>query len=59
MAYRVPGGAVFYEEHGVFIDDAGFAYLPDGPTDGLSSVGFENPQFHHLGGPWYRWTASW
>lgn len=55
----VPGGAVFYEAHGDFFDDAGFAYLPGGPTAELDTSLFESPQFHHLGGGWYSWTASW
>ncbi len=50
---------VFYESTGAFFDDAGFAYLPDGPSVIPSSPIFENPQFHHLTGDWYTWTASW
>jgi hypothetical protein len=55
----VPGGAIFYEAHGNFFDDAGFAYLPAGPTAELDTGAFEAPRFRHLGGGWYRWTASW
>lgn len=58
-AYPVPGGVVFYEANGYMIDDAGFAYLPDGPTPDLETADFESPAFKHLGGPWYSWTASW
>jgi hypothetical protein len=50
---------IFWEAHGAFIDDAGFAYLPDGPDPALEAGWFESPDFHHLGGPWYAWTASW
>jgi hypothetical protein len=59
MAYRVPAGVVFHEETGNVIDDAGFAYLPDGPKPDLENGSFESPVFRHLGGPWYGWTASW
>lgn len=59
FAYWVPGGAVFYEAHGNFIDDAGFAYLPAGPTAELNTGSFEWPRFRPLGGGWYHWTASW
>src|SRR5919108_100061 len=45
--------------HWEVIDDAGFAYLPDGPDPALEAGWFESPDFHHLGGPWYAWTASW
>ncbi|SCL51298.1 hypothetical protein [Micromonospora chersina] len=58
-AYRVPGGVVFYEVNGSMTDDAGFAYLPDGPTPDLETPDFESPVFKHLGGAWYSWTASW
>ncbi|MFI7284618.1 hypothetical protein ACIBOV_30605 [Micromonospora chersina] len=58
-AYPVPGGVVFYEANGYMTDDAGFAYLPDGPTSDLETPDFESPAFKHLGGPWYSWTASW
>ncbi|WP_141715208.1 hypothetical protein [Micromonospora rhizosphaerae] len=58
-AYLVPGGVVFYEENGAFFDDAGFAYLPDGPTASLANGSFESPVFRPLGAGWYRWTASW
>jgi hypothetical protein len=59
-AYLVTGGGVvFYEANGALFDDAGFAYLPKGPSPALSNGSFEGPQFRHLGGPWYAWTASW
>ncbi|MGC5021853.1 hypothetical protein [Micromonospora sp. DT47] len=58
-AYLVPGGVVFYEAHGAFFDDAGFAYLPGGPSPTLGNGSFESPTFRPLGGGWYRWTASW
>lgn len=57
---NVPGGWIIYEDGGSgFVDDAGFAYLPAGPTADLGDGSWENPRFHHLGGPWYSWTASW
>lgn len=58
-AYRVPGGVIFYEENGAFFDDAGFAYLPGGPSRSLHNGSFESPAFSPLGDGWYRWTASW
>ncbi|MDO3686201.1 hypothetical protein [Micromonospora sp. C28ISP2-4] len=58
-AYAVPGGVVLYETNGSMLDDAGFAYLPQGPTADLATEEFEAPRFKHLGGPWYSWTASW
>jgi hypothetical protein len=63
--YRIPSvsrrgeAVIFWEAHGAFIDDAGFAYLPDGPDPALEAGWFESPEFRHLGGPWYAWTASW
>lgn len=57
---RVPGGVILYDWAGnSFVDDAGFAYLPDGPTPELENGSFENPQWHDLGGGWWSWTASW
>ncbi|MGY0002335.1 hypothetical protein [Micromonospora sp. I033] len=50
---------MFYEANGYLIDDAGFAYLPDGPSPDLETPDFESPVFKHLGGAWYSWTASW
>ena len=58
-ASRFGEAVLFWEAHGAFVDDAGFAYLPDGPDPALESGWFESPQFRHLGGPWYAWTASW
>jgi hypothetical protein len=54
---RVGDALIFYEQSGAFINEAGFAYLPDGrePVNGA----FESPVFEHLGGSWYTWTASW
>jgi len=56
---RIAGGVVFWEANGDFFDSVGFAWLPDGPSAVLESGSFENPQFTHLQGPWYAWTASW
>lgn len=52
-------GVVFYDSVGAFIDDAGFAYLPDGPSPDMANGSFENPQWFALGNHWYAWTASW
>jgi hypothetical protein len=60
LAYRVPdGGVIFYDVDGSLADDAGFAFLPGGPTPSLENGSFESPVFRHLGGSWYSWTASW
>jgi hypothetical protein len=57
---RIPEGVLFYEAHGAFLfNDAGFAYLPDGPSDDIGDGALESPEFRPLGGPWYAWTASW
>ncbi len=56
---KVETGVLFYEKTGNFLDDAGFAYLPSGPSADLENGSFENPQFRSLGGGWYAWTASW
>jgi hypothetical protein len=59
-ADRVPGGLIFYESHGSIFNDAGFGWFPAGPdAEALEDGTFENPQFTHLHGPWYAWTASW
>lgn len=50
---------IFTEATGDLFDDAGFAYLPNGPHRELANGSFENPQFVSLGGHWYSWTASW
>ncbi len=57
--WRVEGGVIFYDKVGSLFDDAGFAYLADGPSTELENGLFENPQFRSLGGGWYAWTASW
>lgn len=56
---QVGNAVIFYEQTGSFLDDAGFAYLPDGPTEELATPWFEAPSFRHLWGDWYTWTASW
>lgn len=56
---RTADGLILNEGNGDFMDDAGFAYLPEGPTPDLANSGFENPQFVALGDGWYAWTASW
>lgn len=57
--YRIRAGIVLYERHGCFLNDAGFAYLPRGPEGIQGNGAWESPQFRHLGGAWYAWTASW
>jgi hypothetical protein len=57
-AYWVPGGAVFFEANGAFIDEAGFAYLPGGPGPDLPNTNFEAPQYKSLGGGWYSFTSG-
>lgn len=57
---RVDGGVILTEAVGdSIVDDAGFAYLPAGPTPELENGSFESPQWHDLGGGWWSWTASW
>ncbi len=57
---HIDGGWIVHDTVGTgLVDDAGFAYLPAGPTDDLGDGDWENPRFTHLGGPWYSWTASW
>ncbi|WP_146099725.1 hypothetical protein [Kineococcus xinjiangensis] len=58
-ASRVLGGVIFTDQHVSGTVDTGFAYFPDGPRHDLETGWFESPQFHHLDGPWYVWTASW
>jgi hypothetical protein len=59
-AHHVHGGVIFSEHNGDVFHNAGFAYLPDGPTPGLANeYDFEAPAWRHLGGPWYSWTATW
>ncbi|MER7281989.1 hypothetical protein ABT369_46915 [Dactylosporangium sp. NPDC000244] len=53
----VPGGAIFFEAQGDVFYDAGFAYLPGGPTRDVETAMFESANFHHLGG-WYRWAGT-
>lgn len=58
-AYQVGENVIIYEATGLFFDDAGFAYLPEGPDSRLGNGSFEAPSFRSLGGGWYAWTASW
>lgn len=58
--WRARDGVILNEANGSgMANDAGFAYLPDGPTPRLANSNFENPQFTSLGDGWYAWTASW
>lgn len=57
---RIDGrGVFFYERTGRFLDDAGFAHLPDGPASASWSGDLELRALRPLGGDWYGWTASW
>jgi hypothetical protein len=58
-AERVPQGVIFEEANGGLVDDSGFAWLPHGPDPSMENGSFERPEFRHLSGPWYAWTASW
>ncbi len=56
----VIGDAVFFHHPlggGVF-DDAGFAYLPAGPTLDVEAS-FESLRTQQVDGSWYRWWSSW
>ena len=61
-AYRISRASqhgrafVFYEESGAFLDDAGFAYLPEGTDD--VPIG-ELVSLHTLGDDWYAFQSSW
>jgi hypothetical protein len=57
---RVIGDAVFFDHPlgGGFFDDAGFAYLPDGPTPAAEAA-FEWLRTEPFDGPWHRWWSSW
>jgi len=55
----VERGVIFYERTGALISNAGFAYLPQGPSADMATGAFENPQWVALGDHWYSWTASW
>ena len=57
-AYRKGEAVIFMDPVGSMFDDAGFAYLPSGPTAAVKA-GFESPHFEHIEGPWYMWTSSW
>jgi hypothetical protein len=59
QSYRVGDAVIFYDSKGSLFDDAGFAYLPSGPFDELSTGWLDAPQFWSLGDGWYTWTASW
>ncbi len=54
----VPEGLLIFDSEGAFLDDAGFAYLPDGRFP-AGNGSFESPEFRSLGGGWYAFTSSW
>ncbi|HEY5980794.1 MAG TPA: hypothetical protein VIT41_14305 [Microlunatus sp.] len=53
-------GYLFLQQRAALGDDAGFAYLPDGPPsdDPTASGGLRLDQFSHLSGPWYAWSCA-
>ena len=55
---RFPNGIVMFESNGAFMNDAGFAYFPDGNLP-AGDGSFESPDFRALGGGWYAFTSSW
>lgn len=57
--YQVGSNVILMEANGAFLNNAGFAYLPDGPDDRLGNGSFEAATFRSLGGDWYSWVASW
>jgi hypothetical protein len=56
---REGAAVVFTEATGSFFDDAGFAYLPDGPFRELEDASREDMAFQPLGDGWYAWTSGW
>ncbi|MEZ5381723.1 MAG: hypothetical protein R2754_07990 [Microthrixaceae bacterium] len=59
-SFQQGDATIVYVNGANFIDDGGFAHLPDGPFPGLGTAGgMEHPVFTHLTGDWYIWTASW
>ncbi len=57
-AYQAGRNVILFEATGKGLDNAGFAYLPEGPDATLTNVHFEDPHFRSLGGKWYAWTAG-
>jgi hypothetical protein len=57
-AVVVPEGLIIFDRDGAFMDDAGFAYLPNGEFP-RGNGAFESPDFRALGGDWYAFTSSW
>ena len=55
---RAKGNVLFYEKHGAFLGEAGFAYLPHGPGGRIRNRFGEYPSFSHVFGTWYTWTAG-
>jgi hypothetical protein len=60
---RSGDAVLFYAAGGTgLVDDAGFAYSPNGVPAALTSSddpGFEVMGWQDLGGGWYAWQASW
>ena len=56
---RVGTGVYFFEADSGLFDDAGFAYLPDGPDPDAAAGTFERLSVSDLSGNWYTWTSSW
>jgi len=55
---HIGANVLFYEKHGAFLGSAGFAYLPNGPSGVIRNKYQDAPQFTHLMGDWYLWTAG-
>ncbi|MET1008205.1 MAG: hypothetical protein ABWX96_21825 [Propionibacteriaceae bacterium] len=53
-------GYLFLQQRAALGDEAGFAYLPDGPpgADPTASGEWRPDQFTPLGGPWYGWSCG-
>lgn len=55
----LPGRAVAFDlSDAGFLDDVGYAYLPDGPS-GEVAAAFESVRFTHLDGSWWTYAADW
>ena len=58
--HAIDGGYLFLQQRAALGDDAGFAYLPDGPpsADPTASGGLRSDQFDQLSGHWYGWSCG-
>jgi hypothetical protein len=51
---RIDGGYRFLVNGAGFIDQAGFAYSPNGAPEHLG-----DDSYRHYDGPWWIWSESW